>query len=158
MWTVACQIPCQAPMSMGFPRQEYWSGLPFLPPGDLPDTGVKPMSPALAGRCFITEPPGKPPAWAGGLLFTDKNQGIPTQLSFYFLFLRYNSYAIKFAILKCVFQWFLVYSPGCAAITAVSSQDIFVTCKRNPVPMSSHPSPLPSPLSLRQLLICFLSP
>ena len=43
-WTIACQ----APLSMGFPRQEYWSGLPFPSPGDLPNPGIKPMSPALA--------------------------------------------------------------------------------------------------------------
>ena len=58
-WTVACQ----APLSVGFPRQEYWSGLPFLPPGDLPDPGTEPRSlesPALAGGFFTTEPPGKP--------------------------------------------------------------------------------------------------
>ena len=42
-WT----IDHQAPLSMGFFRQEYWSGLPFLPPGDLSDPGIKPMSPAL---------------------------------------------------------------------------------------------------------------
>ena len=42
-WTVASQ----APLSMGFSRQEYWNGLPFLPPGDLPDPGIKPESPAL---------------------------------------------------------------------------------------------------------------
>ena len=41
-------------------RQEYWSGLPFPPPGDLPDPGIKPASPALAGRFFTTELPGKP--------------------------------------------------------------------------------------------------
>ena len=48
---------------MGFPRQEYWSGLPFPPPGDLPDPGIKPStltSPALAGRFFTTEPPEEP--------------------------------------------------------------------------------------------------
>ena len=45
---------------MGFPRQEYWSGLPFLSPGDLPDPGIKPLSPALAGKFFTPEPPGKP--------------------------------------------------------------------------------------------------
>ena len=59
LWTVACQ----APLSMGFSRQEYWSGLPFSPPGDLPDSGIKPAYPessALAGRFFTTEPPGKP--------------------------------------------------------------------------------------------------
>ena len=44
---------------MGFSRQEYWSGLPF-PPGDLPDSGIEPLSSALAGGFFITEPPGKP--------------------------------------------------------------------------------------------------
>ena len=50
--TVAHQVP----PSMGFPRQEYWSGLPFPPPGDLPDTGIKPASPTLAGRSFTSEP------------------------------------------------------------------------------------------------------
>ena len=51
-------VACQS-LSMGFPRQEYWSGLPFLSPGDLPNSGVKPTSPAVAGRLFTTEPPGK---------------------------------------------------------------------------------------------------
>ena len=48
---------------MGFPRQEYWSGLPFHPAGDLPNPEmepVSPMSPALAGGLFATEPPEKP--------------------------------------------------------------------------------------------------
>ena len=55
-WTVACQ----APRSMGFSRQKFWSGLPFPPPGDLPNPGIEPTSPAspsLAGRFFTTEPP-----------------------------------------------------------------------------------------------------
>ena len=58
-WIVARQ----APLSKGFSRQEYWSGLPFPPPSDLPDPGIKPMSPAspaLAGGFFTTETPGKP--------------------------------------------------------------------------------------------------
>ena len=50
-WTVACQT------SMGFSRQEYWSGLPFPFPGDLPNPGIEP---SWAGRFFITEPLGKP--------------------------------------------------------------------------------------------------
>ena len=50
----------RAPLSMGFPRQEYWSGLPFPSPGNLPNSGIEPLSPALAGRFFTTEPPGKP--------------------------------------------------------------------------------------------------
>ena len=56
LWTVACQ----APLCMGFSRQEYWCGLPFAPPGDLSDPGIKPRSPALASRFFTTAPPGKP--------------------------------------------------------------------------------------------------
>ena len=58
-WTVACQ----APLCMGFPRQEYWSGLPFPTPGDFLDPGIEPESPAspeLAGGFFTAEPPGKP--------------------------------------------------------------------------------------------------
>ena len=47
-------------LSRGFPRQEYWSGLPFPSSGDLPDPEIKPMSPALAGGFFTNEPPGKP--------------------------------------------------------------------------------------------------
>ena len=50
----------QTPLSMGFPRQEYWQGLPFPSPGDLPDSGIEPVSPALAVRFFTAEPPGKP--------------------------------------------------------------------------------------------------
>ena len=45
---------------MGFPRQEYWRGLPCPPPGDLPDPGTESASPALAGEFFTTVPPGKP--------------------------------------------------------------------------------------------------
>ena len=55
-WTVAHQTP----KSMGVFKQEYWSGLPFPPPGHLPNPGTEPTSPALVGRFFITEPPGKP--------------------------------------------------------------------------------------------------
>ena len=55
-WTVVHQ----APLSMGFSRQEHWSGLPFPTPGDLPNSKIKPESPALAGRFFTTEPPGMP--------------------------------------------------------------------------------------------------
>ena len=52
--------PAQAPLSMGFPRQEYWSGLPFPSPGNLPDPGIKPASTAVAGRFSTTAIPGKP--------------------------------------------------------------------------------------------------
>ena len=56
LWAVACQ----APLTMGFSRQEDWSGWPFPSPGDHLDPGIKPASPALAGGFFTTEPPGKP--------------------------------------------------------------------------------------------------
>ena len=55
-WTAARQ----ASLPMGFSRQEYWSGFAFPPPGDLPEPGIGPASPALAGGFFTTEPPGKP--------------------------------------------------------------------------------------------------
>ena len=55
-WTMAHQ----APVSMAFSRQEYWSGLPFPSPGALPDPGAEPASSALAGRFFTVQPPGKP--------------------------------------------------------------------------------------------------
>ena len=68
-WTVTHQ----APLSTGFSRQEYWSELPFSSPGDILDPGIKPMSPALAGRFFTTEPPGKP---IGSLLHANNFYGI----------------------------------------------------------------------------------
>ena len=55
-WTVALQ----APPSMGFSRKEYWSGLPFPSPGDLPDPGIEPRSPTLQADALTSEPPGKP--------------------------------------------------------------------------------------------------
>ena len=54
-WTVAYQ----APPSMGFSRQEYWNGLPFPSPGDLPDPGIKSRSPALEADALTSEPPEK---------------------------------------------------------------------------------------------------
>ena len=53
-WTVARQVP----LSMGF-RQEYWSGLPFPSPGDIPNPGIKPRSPALQADALSSEPPGE---------------------------------------------------------------------------------------------------
>ena len=59
-WTVAHQVP----LFMEFSTQEYWNGLPFSSPGDLPELGIKPVSlvvsPAMVGGFFTTEPPGKP--------------------------------------------------------------------------------------------------
>ena len=68
----------QAPLSMEFSRQEYWNGLPWPPPGDLPNPGIKPRSPALQVDSLLSEPPGKPKnTVVGNLSFL---QGIfPTQ-------------------------------------------------------------------------------
>ena len=84
-WTVAHQ----APLSMGFPRQEYWSELPFPSPRDLPNSRIKPMSPSLAGMFFITEPPGKPPClllWPKGL----KRLAFKSEIFVHSLFLSLN--------------------------------------------------------------------
>ena len=53
-------IVCQLPLSMGFPREEYWSGLPFPSPKDFPDPGIEPGSPALRADASPSEPPGNP--------------------------------------------------------------------------------------------------
>ena len=90
-WTVAHQ----APLSVGFSRREHWSGLPWPPPGNLPNPGMKPtslMSPALAGRFFTTRPPGKL-SWGcccsvvqslshGWLFVTPWTEGCQASLSF----------------------------------------------------------------------------
>ena len=65
LWTVACQVP----LSMGLPRQEYWSGLPFPPPGNLPNPEIEtasPSSPVLQVDSLPTDPPGKPNLKYGG--------------------------------------------------------------------------------------------
>ena len=68
-WTVACQ----APLAMGFSGQEYWSGLPCPSPGDLPEPGIKPSSPALQADSLPSEPPRKPQDYEEGLhKFIDK--------------------------------------------------------------------------------------
>ena len=63
-WTIACQAPL-----WGFSRQEYWSGLPCPPPGDLPNPGIKPRSPTWQADSLSSEPPGKPKNTGVGSLF-----------------------------------------------------------------------------------------
>ena len=63
---------------MGFSRQEYWSGLPFPPPGDLPDPGIEPGSPALEADALTSEPPGKPK-------ILDPTEFILQRYEFYFI-------------------------------------------------------------------------
>ena len=60
LFATARTVAHQAPLSMGFSRQEYWSGLPFPSPGALPDPGIEPGSPSVAGGFCTAEPPGTP--------------------------------------------------------------------------------------------------
>ena len=69
-WTVAYQ----ASLSMGFSRQEYWSGVPFPSPGDLPNSGIEPRSPALKADTLPSEPPGNPWGRRGRVKMRDSNQ------------------------------------------------------------------------------------
>ena len=79
-WTITYQTP----LSMGFSKQEYWSGFPFLSPGDLPDPGIKPRSPALQADALPSEPPGKP-----------KNVQITVQLHSFHILARLCSKSFK---------------------------------------------------------------
>ena len=95
-WIVACKVP----LSMGFPRQEYWSGWPFPSPGDLPNPGIKPGSPALAGGFFITEPCGKSP---------------PSNLMLVFVPFVYAIFSVS-TIYKMGVQTFVILFMKCACL------------------------------------------
>ena len=71
LWTVAYQ----APLSMGFSKQEYWSELLFPSPGDLPNPGIKPRSRALQADSLPAEPPGKPNSWKRQIFVLFQNLG-----------------------------------------------------------------------------------
>ena len=66
---VSHSVAHQASLSMEFSRQEYWSGLPIPSPGDLPNSGIEPWSPALQADSLLTEPPGKPISQYPGEIF-----------------------------------------------------------------------------------------
>ena len=101
LWTVACEVP----LSRGFPRQEYWSELPFPPPGDLSDPGIEPTSPALAGRFFTTEPRGKPShhikpslMWSRGF---EKVMACPGVFMLHPCYCQHSSVAFSILLLSC---------------------------------------------------------
>ena len=83
-WTVAYQ----APLSMGFSRQEYWSGLPFPSPGDLPDLGIEPGSPAFQADPLTSEPPGKPLQPPGSLQGDRLNAPVPAACQYIYTFVK----------------------------------------------------------------------
>ena len=93
-WTVAHQ----APPAMEFSRQEYWSGVPFPSPGDLPDPGIEPTSPALAGAFFTTVPPGKP---VSGVQKSDLKR---IYIFFFRLFSHIDYYRILSIVLSVLYR------------------------------------------------------
>ena len=109
-WTVAHQ----APLPMGFSRQEYWSGLPCPPPGDLPNPGMEPNSPSLQVDSLPSEPPGKPKNTGVGSLFL--LQGIiPTQ----FVFLipdypsHYGRWELSYFFARCLHPYHTQHFSSC---------------------------------------------
>ena len=107
-WTVAYQ----APSSMGFSRQEYWSGLPFPSPGDLPNPGIEPGSPALRADALASEPPGKPlnRNWHWKMIWVQNELLFPqaTEISW----LLFTEVTLSWPICHCVYfghLWYLSY-------------------------------------------------
>ena len=88
LWTVVYQVS----LSMGFSRQEYWSGLPFPSPGDLPDPGIKPRSPALQADTLPSEPPGKPVLFLCAPIIRDNIHSVC---------FMYQAYSILYALVTC---------------------------------------------------------
>ena len=79
VWLFVTPLDCslQAPLFMAFSIQEYWSGLPFSPPGDPPDPEIKPVSPAFSGRFFTTQPLGSPHIYIDHILFIHSSVSDP---------------------------------------------------------------------------------
>ena len=93
-------IAFQTPLSMEFSMQEYWSGLPCLPPGDLPEPGIEPGSPALIGRLFTAKRPGKPSTLGYHFLMCDINSRGVREADLERSGLR-NAYCVKSLLLLC---------------------------------------------------------
>ena len=123
-------IARQAPLSMGFSRQEYWSGLPCPPPGDLPNPGIEPRSPALWAASFPAEPPGKP-----------KNTGVGSLSLLQGIFLTQG---LNPGLLHCRRILYHLSYPGSPASDPTAYQ---TTClQQRHTPKSVHPNPHPRPL------------
>ena len=119
-WTVARQ----APLSIGFSWQEYWSGLPFPSPGDLPEARIKPVSPALAGGFFTIEPPG---------------ESISSVQLLSRVCLDWASYGLQHARLTCQSP-----TPGAYSNSCPSSQWWHPTISSSVIPLSSFPQSFPA--------------
>ena len=87
---------------MGFSRQEYWSGLPFPSPGDLPDPGIEPRSPALQADALTSEPPGKPHTHLGMLIKLSSNcPAQETDSQSHLLLTCYSSFSVQSSSSPC---------------------------------------------------------
>ena len=97
-WTVAHQ----APLSMGFSRQKYWSGLPCSSPGNLPNPGIEPRSPALKMDSLLTEPPGKPKNTGVGSLSLLQGIFLTQKLNWGLLNCRQSLYQLSYQGSLCI--------------------------------------------------------
>ena len=97
-WTVAHQ----APLSKGFPRQEYWSELPFPSPGDLPNPGIEPRSPALQADSLPTELPGKPEQQWDSLIWRENSYGFNNYMFFLLPYRERTEYCIDIYCILCL--------------------------------------------------------
>ena len=115
-WTIACQ----APLSVEFSRQEYWSGLPFPSPVGFPDPGIKPAPPALAGWFLTTVSPGKPvKATASIFLIPFLLLQRHTHAQFFTLKTHYIHYILSF-ISKCKLKKIINYFTWLCWVLAVA--------------------------------------
>ena len=117
-WTVAPQ----APLSMGFSRQEYWSGLPCPPPGDLPNPGIEPRSPTLQADSLLSEPPGK-----------SKNTGVG---SLSLLWGNFPTQELNWSLLHCRQTLYQLSYPGSPSL---GLQHLKITKRRCPCLIFSFP-------------------
>ena len=111
---------------MGFSRQEYWSRLPFPSPGDLLGSGIEPASPALAGRFFTTEPPGKPHA----RVYQQSNRIFFFSMSFLLQEVRtldYNEHRLYCNLVKAILQATKVILCGVPSFILTRRMHVFKT-------------------------------
>ena len=142
-WTAANQ----APPSMGFSRQEYWSGLPFPSPGDLPNPGIEPRSPTLQADALTSEPPGKPNLLTVSLFIVSLRDILCLMGSLYFWELILFSHFLKLLAIPFLQpdrtgleigpqQW----SCGWKSLNLLGTPLHFPIWVSSPLPNSLHPS------------------
>ena len=99
-FAIAWTVTQQAPLPIGFSRQEYWNGLPFPSPGDLPDLGKEPLSLALAGRFFTTESPGKPWYILANTKFLSLNDNLLESTDFKGYYYEYYDFTLGWKLIN----------------------------------------------------------